>query len=61
MVRGPASHSSRCWLCSSSVLVRWNTIVYFSQLFGKPIGRKLCWDCHRDLMRAMQQIRELRS
>lgn len=54
------SHSSRCWLCGTSVLRRWRRIVYFSQVFGQDVGRKVCWDCHRDIMRAAAELRAAR-
>jgi hypothetical protein len=51
------THRSRCWLCSSSVLRRWSRVVYFSQLFGQDVARQVCWDCHRELMRLMKEMR----
>lgn len=59
MARGRLYHS-RCWLCGTSVLQRWNRIVYFTQLFGEPVSRALCWDCHANVIRTMRELKAQR-
>jgi hypothetical protein len=56
MARVPTNHS-RCWLCGTSVLFRWNRIVYFSRVFGQDVGRKVCWDCHSTIMRLLVDLK----
>jgi len=61
MVRVPAAHSTACWLCGTNVRHSWRVIFYVSQLTGRPLGRRLCWDCHCDVLKAIVQLRAARS